>query len=151
MEITTKYLLELNGEQLIYIVRCLEAHRRAIYVNTRGQSMERDLCIRPIESIVTFLRKRTDELGLYQIDDYKGVEVLRTMPYDEYLTSDHWKFVRGLALERDEYKCRLCGIREGLQVHHANYDHRGQEDQYLNDLVTLCGNCHATFHGKIPV
>lgn len=148
MKITTNYSLELTGEELTLIVRCLEDRRRSMYANLKG--MERDIHVKPYDDMVAFLRPKTDSLGLHRVTDWESVEFHRTMPYAEYLLSEHWKFVRALALERDDNKCRLCGIREGLQVHHSSYDNRGNEDQYLNDLITLCGNCHATFHGKIP-
>jgi len=34
-----------------------------------------------------------------------------------------------------------------LEVHHNSYAHVGREAP--EDLVVLCGECHATFHGKL--
>lgn len=69
---------------------------------------------------------------------------LRSMPYEEYLKTEEWAAKREQTLERDEYRCRVCNEKEGLQVHHRTYMRRGDED--LNDLTTLCSRCHEHFH-----
>lgn len=70
------------------------------------------------------------------------------MQYDEYLKSSHWHTVRDRARQRDDYKCRLCGISGQLEVHHNNYDCLGNESS--SDVVTLCADCHARHHDKQP-
>lgn len=73
---------------------------------------------------------------------------LRSLPYQEYLKSDHWQTVRSLALERAEHKCAVCDSTQALNVHHKRYDHRGEEQDYIDDLIVLCQSCHAKFHDK---
>lgn len=68
------------------------------------------------------------------------------MPYQDFLLSDYWKMVRDHIKMRDGGECVLCGSVENLHVHHKNYNQRGYE--YNKDLHTLCGKCHARFHGK---
>ena len=63
--------------------------------------------------------------------------------YAKYLKSKHWLELRDKILERDNYKCILCGNKD-VQVHHKTYDRIGEES--FNDLITLCGNCHLTYH-----
>lgn len=70
------------------------------------------------------------------------------MDYVEYLQSPEWKIKRQVALERDGHRCKLCVGTMDLQVHHASYKRIGTP-QEVNDLVTLCGTCHAKFHGKV--
>jgi len=72
---------------------------------------------------------------------------LRTMPYEEYLQTPEWRQKREQALVRDNYCCRLCNSDERLHVHHQTYERRGNED--LEDLTTLCEECHERFHRKI--
>jgi len=72
---------------------------------------------------------------------------LKTMPYKEYLQTDHWREKRKGALHRANNKCQLCGSKENLHVHHNTYDNRGQEKD--EDLVVLCETCHARHHGKL--
>ena len=66
--------------------------------------------------------------------------------YQGYLKSEEWRIRRDLIKSRDRYRCRLCHSAESLQVHHATYENRGAEKD--NDLITLCGECHAKFHQK---
>jgi len=53
-----------------------------------------------------------------------------------------------LALERDGYKCVMCGSTKGLNVHHK--DESGSTDKpnnELSNLITLCNACHISIHG----
>jgi HAMP domain-containing protein len=72
------------------------------------------------------------------------VRVLRAMPYDEYLKTDHWMATRIGALERAGHRCQLCNSNERLQTHHRSYERRGHEQP--EDLIVLCADCHKTFH-----
>lgn len=69
--------------------------------------------------------------------------------YNEYIKSDEWKYKRKEVLERDGFKCRLCGAMGSgysLHVHHNSYDNLGNEP--LEDLITLCKECHERHHGR---
>lgn len=70
---------------------------------------------------------------------------LRSMPYPEYLKTDHWQNVRLAALKRAKYRCQVCNTNQAaLHVHHRTYENRGQE--YARDVIVLCETCHRTFH-----
>ena len=67
--------------------------------------------------------------------------------YDAYLRSSTWQAKRQQVLERDGWQCRGCDaiaegryLTEDLQVHHRHYRHFG--DEPLEDLTTLCPECH---------
>ena len=66
--------------------------------------------------------------------------------YQTYLLTDHWQAVRERTLRRDRYRCRKCGARTRLEVHHVNYDRIGKENP--TDLLTLCYKCHRKEHDK---
>ncbi len=51
------------------------------------------------------------------------------------------KDVRQYVLERDSYRCVLCGDPEDLEIHHIVWRFRGGSDRPKN-LVTLCKGCH---------
>ena len=55
---------------------------------------------------------------------------------------------REVILKRDEYKCRMCGSKENLLIHHK--DGQGRRSKKKNNkksnLLTLCFPCHATVH-----
>lgn len=75
---------------------------------------------------------------------------LRTMPYRDYLQTEHWLDLRRRMLKRADYRCQVCNRNnQGLQVHHRTYERRGHEE--YGDLIVLCATCHQTFHenGKL--
>lgn len=74
----------------------------------------------------------------------KQQERLKTMPYQEYLKTDHWQEIRKTMLKRASYKCSVCGMSKPLHVHHNTYDRRGCEK--TSDLVVLCHDCHEVYH-----
>lgn len=61
-----------------------------------------------------------------------------------YMLSDHWRELRGRAIQRDGGKCVRCHSTIGLQVHHLKY--RSIFDVRLEDLETLCAPCHRLEH-----
>lgn len=72
---------------------------------------------------------------------------LRSMPYKDYLKTEHWQRLRRAVLAYADYKCQLCESTERLSVHHRTYERRGSE--LLSDVIVLCTPCHAKFHDKV--
>lgn len=72
---------------------------------------------------------------------------LKWLPYELYLSSSHWARCRYLILVRNRWACVRCASKTDLHVHHLTYLHRGFEDLHLDDLQTLCANCHGVEHG----
>ena len=76
------------------------------------------------------------------------------------LLTKRWKDKREIILMRDDRKCRNCGNKQHLQIHHRQY-HRNRITgllkepwDYLNRyLITLCNKCHeaGTKQFKVPV
>ncbi len=79
----------------------------------------------------------------------KQRKTFRDMPYAEYLQTNYWKQVRREVLKERGYKCELCGSVHELNIHHKNYNHRGDELKHTADLVVLCRTCHADRHNII--
>jgi len=48
-------------------------------------------------------------------------------------------------LERDGWRCQICGTMRHLQVHHLKFRSHSGEDLEEN-LITLCADCHARVH-----
>ena len=66
--------------------------------------------------------------------------------YYRYLESITWKLKRLEVLKRDRFRCRDCGrCNCSLQVHHLTY--ANLYDEPLEDLITLCDDCHKKRHG----
>ena len=58
-----------------------------------------------------------------------------------------WDRVRRLALARDNYRCRACGMPGDLEVHHVEPLEHGGEALELANVRTLCRSCHLGEHG----
>lgn len=71
---------------------------------------------------------------------YKGTKE----EYTRYIDSHLWKRKRAKIVAREYKRCRLCGEREWLHVHHITYDRFGHEEE--GDLVALCPKCHDLVH-----
>ena len=70
--------------------------------------------------------------------------VSSTVQYKEYIRSDAWRNKRDNAIEAAEGKCRSCGSRCGLCVHHLHY--RTLFNENIEDLEVLCRSCHTREH-----
>ena len=68
-------------------------------------------------------------------------KIRRESPYDD----PEYRRNRIKALERDGYRCRICGSTERLNVHHIVPISMGGTHE-LENLITLCYRCHATQH-----
>ena len=73
-------------------------------------------------------------------------DYLKSKPYSEFLKSSYWNRVRNRVLTRDDHKCIICGSKDSLEVHHNTYKHHFAEYKHLDDLMTLCRNCHNVHH-----
>lgn len=70
------------------------------------------------------------------------------LTYREQLRHPNWQRKRLEIMERDEFKCRMCGDNETtLNVHHKHY-HKGHMPWEYEEweLVTLCEPCHENMH-----
>lgn len=75
------------------------------------------------------------------------IQELASMPYQEYLQTPEWDETRRVMRKRAGYRCQVCSSKARiLDVHHNTYANRGNEAK--EDLVVLCRDCHAKFHGK---
>lgn len=83
-----------------------------------------------------------------RLDDLRQQALLaeyRQRPYAERRQTREWAQLKRQIHCRDGYRCRLCGNGEGpLHVHHCTYENYAEER--LEDLITLCGECHRRFH-----
>ena len=65
--------------------------------------------------------------------------------YEKYLMSSEWAKKRMQTMDRDSWKCVICG-NEADVVHHLTYERIFNES--LNDLVSLCTECHQREHSR---
>jgi 5-methylcytosine-specific restriction endonuclease McrA len=50
-------------------------------------------------------------------------------------------------LQRDGWRCQVCGTRSHLEVHHQRFRSRSGNDTEEN-LITLCHSCHSAEHAR---
>lgn len=74
---------------------------------------------------------------------------VKKQTYEEFLKSPYWRKIRILILKRDNNSCRSCGSSEELHIHHLTYEHHLKELDNLDDLITLCKQCHNDIHGRV--
>lgn len=69
------------------------------------------------------------------------------MTYSDKLKDPRWQKKRLQVLDRDDFKCTLCGDKkETLHVHHKSYHKSGNPwDTELENLSSLCATCHNVF------
>jgi len=58
-----------------------------------------------------------------------------------------WHGIRTMVIRRDKNRCRRCGSRKQLQVHHI-IPYRKNQDNSFDNLVTLCASCHMAVEYK---
>lgn len=70
------------------------------------------------------------------------------MEYSGLLLDRRWKKKARLILTRDHFKCTVCGSSKTLQVHHTFYyaDYPDPWNYPDKSLLTLCFDCHLTYH-----
>jgi len=69
------------------------------------------------------------------------------LAYHAYLRSPRWWILRRVRLWIDGHRCRMCGGRTALQVHHRDYANKGKSWLgELFDLTTVCDSCHSDYH-----
>ena len=63
------------------------------------------------------------------------------------LASTSYSELHRQVLERDGWRCQMCGSMQHLQVHHLKFRSQSGSDVEQN-LITLCAECHARVHSK---
>jgi 5-methylcytosine-specific restriction endonuclease McrA len=63
------------------------------------------------------------------------------------LEEESYQNVRKRVLQRDGWRCQLCGSMTNLEVHHQQFRSHSGEDEEEN-LITLCFECHSSIHGR---
>ncbi len=61
------------------------------------------------------------------------------------LDSTSYTKLQRQVLERDGWRCQVCGSMQNLQVHHLKFRSQSGSDVEQN-LITLCAECHELMH-----
>lgn len=60
-----------------------------------------------------------------------------------------WAAVRAEALRRDGWRCTRCGKAGRLEVHHIRPVVRGGAHYDLENLASVCRDCHRFLHRRV--
>ena len=61
------------------------------------------------------------------------------------LDSSSYLQLRQQVLQRDSWRCQVCGSKRNLQIHHKQFrSHQGRGEE--SNLITLCAHCHEHLH-----
>lgn len=71
---------------------------------------------------------------------------LKEMSYSDYLNTREWRSRADAAKRVYGGQCALDADHIAEHAHHRTYERRGRERH--TDLVALCADCHAKFHGR---
>jgi 5-methylcytosine-specific restriction endonuclease McrA len=78
--------------------------------------------------------------------------------YGALILHPNWKAKRKEVIERDQFKCVICGSSKELQVHHRQYHFVKATQKFKvpwdypgHLLITLCSSCHSRGHSKFKV
>jgi 5-methylcytosine-specific restriction endonuclease McrA len=63
------------------------------------------------------------------------------------LDANSYRTLHRQVLERDGWRCQLCGRMQNLEVHHLEFRSQSGSDEEQN-LITLCAECHARMHRR---
>jgi hypothetical protein len=63
------------------------------------------------------------------------------------LDADTYQQLCRKILERDGWRCQVCGSMQHLHVHHKQFRSQSGDDSEEN-LITLCHCCHTLAHGS---
>lgn len=73
------------------------------------------------------------------------IAALQSLPYPEYLRTNHWDDVRRMVWKRSRGNCERLGCTARMRdVHHLKYDNLGMESDC--DVEGLCPEHHKEFH-----
>ncbi len=61
------------------------------------------------------------------------------------LDAESYRALHRQVLERDHWRCQVCGRMQNLQVHHLEFRSQSGNDEEQN-LITLCAECHEQVH-----
>jgi 5-methylcytosine-specific restriction endonuclease McrA len=65
--------------------------------------------------------------------------------YEGRRTKEEWEILKKQVHSRDGYRCRICNRNDSpLHLHHRTY--RTYAEERLEDVITLCADCHGLFH-----
>ena len=92
---------------------------------------------------------REEQRTLYYLTDMVSIPEILYDEYQVFLRSGHWKSLRRVTINRDGHRCTKCGYIGALQVHHVHYRGIFEMSFSVDQLITLCEECHKDEHIRL--
>jgi HNH endonuclease len=134
------------GKLINVYQRCVSCHKLlGIPSNAKSQGISTKECTScgKVNDVRLFQRWRCVDCGLSFFNPNE-VPLINQQKQDPVkTTNDTWSKIRGIILERDDYRCQICGKASGrLDLHHIKPRRDGGQDS-TDNLITVCnGACH---------
>ena len=65
------------------------------------------------------------------------------------LSGHRWERARRACFDRDDWRCRRCGKPGKLEAHHPVPLSEGGDPYVLDNLETVCKECHKASHRRL--
>jgi hypothetical protein len=134
------------GKLINVYQRCVSCHKLLdVPSNAKSLGISTKECnsCGKVNDVRHFQRWRCVDCGLSFFNPNK-VQLKNQQQQDSLkTTNDTWSKIRGIILERDDYRCQICGkTNDRLDVHHIIPRRDGGQDS-TDNLITVCnGVCH---------
>jgi hypothetical protein len=124
----------------IFIKKCKCGNEIEIECTTKSQQKSGIEC----ENCINKRKLKLIENEKEKLKKIEELKKIKTIPYNEYLQTEHWKNKSYKCKQLAGFKCQKCNSNKNLQVHHLTYERRGEEQ--TTDLMCLCDICHKKEH-----
>jgi len=102
-----------------------------------------------IEASLRYMpKKKLNPFITYQYEVNDVLDEWEGRSSNPYVSDEYWNNKK-LALKRDKRRCRLCGKKVTVGIdNHCHHIDGNSSNHSLDNLVTLCMECHFQTYGK---
>ena len=104
-----------------------------------------EILLQSISRYYKFLPSPQQEAFLSEVSRTGFMKKIRCKSPRLRLDSTSYRELHRQVLERDGWRCQVCGSMQHLQVHHLKFRSQSGGDVEQN-LITLCAECHEHVH-----
>lgn len=95
------------------------------------------------KDIEKYYAKQKIKFGTDYHREYRREYLKREIPSEKNMARLATRKLRLAIFKRDNFQCIICNSKKELQVHHKRYS-----EFTIDDIVTVCKECHWNIHGK---
>jgi len=123
-----------------------EEHRRKISQVVKEQWQDEEYCVMMSEVHKGYVASDETRMRMSLSGGGTGIPYEKESERQQRYLIAEWKKIRKEVYKRDNHTCQECGKTDcKVCAHHIDFD---STNNSLDNLVTLCGNCHGKTVGK---